>query len=92
MARNRWIYQERDVPEPWAVHVWLFDDWTIDYALYAEWLPFHAVRVTGVPASFDAFAESLEATLAKHGVALDVEDLKTLNRHWVRFAIDNDII
>ena len=92
MARNRWIYQERDVPEPGAVHVWLFDDWTVDYALYAEWLPFHAVRVTGVPASFDAFAESLEATLAKHGVTLDVEDLKTLNRHWVRFAIDNDII
>ena len=92
MARDRWIYQQRDVPEPWAVHLWLFDDFTLDFAIYAEWLPFQAVRVLGKPSSFDAFIDALETTLAKYDVSLDVDDMKMLNREWVRFAIDNDIL
>lgn len=92
MARDRWIYQERETPEPWALHIWLFDDATIDFALYAEWLPAKSRKFIGRPATFESLTDALGTALDRAGHPLDVEDLKTLNAHWVRFAIDNNIL
>lgn len=92
MARDRWIYQERDVAEPWALHVWLLDNGTVDAAVYAEYLPSKSKKLLGIPATFDAFTDALRAILDESGNMLTVEDMKTLHTHWTRFAIDNKVI
>ena len=88
MARDMWVYQARNVREPWAVHVWLHDDATIDVAVYAEWLPDGTTLHKGIPATFDQFVGRIGQICGE----LTLEDMKQLNQSWAKFAIANDLI
>lgn len=92
MARDDiWIYQERDVKEPWALHLWLINNGTIDISVYAEWLPHGSKRMLGVKATFDELIDALTDLLGDYGQILENEDISALNRHWVKFAIKNEL-
>lgn len=87
MAFNYWVYQERDVPEPWAIHVWLFDDCLADLSIYAEWLPYGAMRIVGIPATFENFVDTIEEICENYGHPLTLPDMKQLNSVWVKMSI-----
>lgn len=87
MVRDYWIYQERDVLEPWAVHVWLLNDMTLNLAIYAEWIPAKAKRILAIPATFEDFTAELQKCCNDNGQAFTVADMKQLNRVWVKMAI-----
>lgn len=92
MAFNFWIYQERDVTEPWAVHAWLLDNGTLDLAIYAEWIPSKSKKVLNIPATFDEFTDALAKVCKDNGRVLTVADLKQLNTVWVKMAISTKLI
>lgn len=92
MAFNFWIYQERDVPEPWAVHAWLLDNGTLDLAIYAEWIPSKSKKILNIPATFEEFAGALTRVCSDYGQMLTIADLKQLNTVWVKMAISAKLI
>lgn len=92
MAFSFWVYQERDVPEPWAVHAWLLDNGTIDLAIYAEWIPSKSKKILNIPATFEEFTYALTKVCNDNGQVMTVEDVKNLNTVWMKMAISAKLI
>lgn len=89
MTRDYWLYQEREVQEPWAAHVYVIGATHIDIRFYAEYLPAKCSNYLGVGCDYASFLDAFERFAEEHGQDLTVDDVQQVNRLWL--AITNDL-
>lgn len=93
MYRDYWVYQERDVKEPWAAHVHAFAPEKnrpgyIDVAFYAEYAPSKSKRYIGVILSYNHLLGAFEEFSKECGVEFTLDEVKQVNRLWLSIAHD----
>lgn len=100
MARTRefWLYQRRNVQEPWAIQAIVEFDrrkkmpysyrWNV--IIYADWIPYSHQDSSIFNRTFDSgeeFASVVHEVLAKYGHELDDEDVNYLVKSWLDILI-----
>lgn len=74
MARDFWMYQERNVAEPFAAHIWLLDGEFVNIRIYAEYVKSGAEIHMFVPISLRELYKIFEGFAQDHGWALNTQD------------------
>lgn len=74
MARDFWMYQARDVAEPFAAHIWLFDSKYAKIRFYAEYVKSGAEIRMVAPISLRELFKVFEGFAEKHGWELNAQD------------------
>lgn len=70
--RNRdfWIYQDREISEPWAVHVWVIPDASEGYVLnarvYAEYIPFGSKSFLALSGNWETIRDTVQDVVSEY--------------------------
>lgn len=96
MFCDYWVYQERDVKEPWAAHVYAFAPEKgrpgyIDVSFYAEYAPSKSKKFVGVNLSYSGILEAFGEFSKGCGVDFTLDEVKQVNRLWLGIAHDLDL-
>ena len=92
MTRNYWVYQEREIQEPWAAHVYVIDTTSIDIRFYAEYLPAKCENVLDVPCDYASLLDAFRQFADEYGQEFTVDDMQQVNRVWLAIANDLGLI
>lgn len=88
MARDFWMYQERDVAEPFAAHIWLFDAEYVSIRIYAEYVKSGAEIHMFVPINLRELFGVFEGFAEKYGWELNVQDYDQLETLYAALVQD----
>ena len=92
MTRDYWVYQDREVAEPWAAHVYVIGVDSIDIRFYAEYLPAKAFNVIGLSCDYAALLDAFREFSEKHSQEFTIDDIQQVNRLWLSIANDLGLI
>lgn len=93
--RDFWIYQDREVSEPWAVHVWIFPgvngESFMDIRIYAEYLDKYERTFTNLTVDFENIVEKVISitAMAPPDVQFTNEDYEHI-KHVFEICMKND--
>ena len=83
--RDFWIYQDREIAEPWAIHVFIGNDETMSVRMYAEYLSGKRATVTKVRVSLVVLLECIKAIIvnADKAECFSKEDEAQIRDYWL---------
>ena len=91
MTRDYWLYQERKVKEPFALHVWVIDKHHADFRFYAEYLPAKSRNYLYVDISFKEFTRILEAFAKSACIELETSDYDQIAELYLSIKQDLNV-
>lgn len=92
MTRDYWVYQEREIKEPWAAHVHVLGATSIDIRFYAEYLPAKCSNYLDVPCDYASLLDAFRQFAGEHGQDFTIDDVQQVNRLWLAIANDLGLI
>lgn len=92
MTRDYWLYQEREVKEPFALHVWVIDKHHADFCFYAEYLPAKSRKYLYVDIKHNDFIGILEAFAKTAGIELESNDYDQMTELYLSIKQDLHIM
>lgn len=83
--RDFWIYQDREIQEPWAIHVFIWNDETMSARMYAEYLSGKRSTVTKIRVSLVVLLDCVEAILlnADRPECFNKDDEAQIRDYWL---------
>lgn len=88
MTRDYWMYQERTVKDPFAVHVWVIDRHHVDFAFYAENIPAKTRKYLYVDIKLSAFMQVFYAFAKLAKMELTNEDFDQVTELFLSIKQD----
>lgn len=79
--KDYWVYQERECREPWAVHVYGFED-HLNFSFYAEYLPAKTEKFLSVPVTFDDLMDVFQEFHGEHGKEWTASEYDQVREFW----------
>lgn len=92
MARDFWMYQSREVKEPFAAHIWLFDGEYINIRIYAEYVSSGAKNYMFIPIKLRDFFNVFEDFAEGNGWHLEAEDYDQVESLYQAITLDSQFL
>ena len=92
MARDFWMYQEREVKEPFAAHIWLFDSEYVNIRIYAEYVSSGAKNYMFIPIRLRDFFNVFEDFAEGNGWQLEAQDYDQIESLYQAITLDSQFL
>ena len=89
MKRDIWIYQKREIKEPFALHVWLLDDGDktyMDIAIYSEEIEYGSEHFTMLKPTLETLISAVSNVLIYPDTFTN-EDVEYIREKWANFVL-----